>query len=146
MKIIKAKLEDVGKIHNLIHKYAREGLMLYRPTREIEHKIRDYFVCKEKNSVIGCIGLTIWNKNAAEIYGLAVDKNHTDKGIGSMLVKKCIQEARDLGVKSVFALTSRKELFIKLGFKKITARELPRIMFTTKTVDSDKAYGIKLTK
>jgi amino-acid N-acetyltransferase len=146
MKIQKAKLTDVKAIHRIIAAYAKKGLMLYRPVEEIEYKIRDYSACKNKDEVIGCAGLKVWNRNAAEIYALAVKEKYMGKGIGKQLVKKIIADAKNLGVNVVFTLTFRKELFTNLGFKKVGWKELPKVMLTEKTVDVDKAYGMKLTK
>ncbi len=144
IKVQKATLHDLREIHALISKYAREGLMLYRTIAEIEYKIRDYFVCKIDNKVIGCTALRVWNIKSSEIYGLAVDSHFTGKQIGTRLVKSCIREAKKLGVQNVITLTFKHEMFSKLGFKKINLRSLPKIMFTEKTVNADKAYGLKL--
>jgi N-acetylglutamate synthase-like GNAT family acetyltransferase len=44
----------------------------------------------------------------------------------------------------VFTLTFRPSLFDKLKFKKIKVKSLPKIIFTEKTVNVNKAYGLKL--
>lgn len=144
IKVQKATLHDVKEIHALISKYAGKGFMLYRTIAEIEYKIRDYFVCKIDNKVIGCSALRVWNMKSSEIYALAVSSHFTGKQIGTRLVKVCIKEAKKLGVKNVITLTFKHEMFSKMGFEKATLRSLPRIMFTEKTVNVDKAYGLKL--
>ena len=144
MKIEKAKLEDIKEIHKLVSGYSKKGLMLYRPLAEIEYRIRDYFVCKLKDKIIGCVALRIWNKKSSEIYALTVDPKYTKQKIGTKLVKSCIADAKKLKVGSVFALTFRHSLFVKMGFKKLSITKLPKIIFTEKTVDVDKAYGFKL--
>jgi len=146
MKIQKAKLTDAKEINRIITAYSKKGLMLYRPVEEIEYKIRDYSVCKDKDEIIGCVGLKVWNKNTAEIYALAVKEKYMGKGIGKQLVKKTIADAKNLGVNVVFTLTFRKDLFTNIGFNKVGWKELPKVMLTEKTVDVDKAYGMKLTK
>jgi len=144
MKIRKATLKDVKAINKLINNYSQKGLMLYRPCAEIEHNIRDYFVCEFKNKIIGSCALRIWNKKSSEVYALAVKSEYLNKRIGSRLIRECIKEAKKFGVESIFTLTFRRSLFEKLGFRKINLRDLPKIIFTEKTVDVDKAYGIKL--
>ncbi|MFH1238630.1 MAG: GNAT family N-acetyltransferase [bacterium] len=143
-KIEKATLKDVGEIHKLIGKYAQKGFMLYRPVLEIEYKIRDYFVCRVKNKVVGCVALRVWNKRSSEIYALAVDSDYTGQHIGTNLIKNCINEAKKVKVESVFTLTFKQDLFRWFGFKKINLRDLPKVIFTEKTVNIDKAYGMKL--
>ncbi len=144
MKIEKAKLPDAKEIHNLINKYSKKGLMLYRPLAEIEHNIRDYFVCGMNNKIVGCVALRIWNKKSSEIYALAVNSDYTGKKIGTNLIKSCIKEAKNLNVESVFTLTFKHDLFVRRGFQKINLRDLPKVIFTEKTVNIDKAYGMKL--
>ena len=144
MKIEKAGLRDVGEIHNLINRYSKQGLMLYRPSLEIEHNIRDYFICRLASRLVGCIAIRIWNRKSSEIYALAVSSEYTGKKIGTNLVKTCIKEAKKLEVASIFTLTFKHDLFIKVGFRKINLKDLPKVIFTEKTVNVDKAYGLKL--
>jgi amino-acid N-acetyltransferase len=59
MKIEKATLKDVKKIHDLIEGYSKEGLMLYRPMIDLQHNIRNYFICKEGKKLLGCCALRI---------------------------------------------------------------------------------------
>ena len=144
MKIKKAKVTDIKQIHKLIYGYSKQGLMLYRPSLEIEHNIRDYFVCKSGSKIVGSVALRVWNKKSSEIYALAVGSEYTGKKIGTNLVKSCIKEAKKLEVSSIFTLTFKHDLFIKIGFKKINLKGLPKVIFTEKTVNVDKAYGLKL--
>jgi len=144
MKITNATLEDINSIHDLIYSNAMKGLMLYRTREEIAYRIRDYFVCREGKRAVGCTGLKIWDKNSGEIYALAVDPKYTGKGIGRSLVKACMKDAKALKLQRIFALTYRQEMFIKLGFKKLVLRDLPKKIFTEKTVNVDRAYGMKL--
>jgi amino-acid N-acetyltransferase len=47
-------------------------------------------------------------------------------GIGKTLVKRCLKEAKELGLKRVFALTYNPEFFKKLGFVNIDKSSLPQ--------------------
>ena len=118
--------------------------MLYRPTTEIEYRIRDYFMYKLKGEIIGCIAFRVWNKKSSEIYALAVDPRCLGKGVGRKLIKSCVIDAKKIGVQLIFALTFRGSLFTKFGFKKIGINSLPRIIFTEKTIDADKAFGLRV--
>ena len=144
VKIEKATLKDVKKIHELIESYSKGGFMLYRHTLDLQHNIRNYFVCKEGKKLLGCCALRVWDGKSAEIYALAVDKKAIGKGIGTKLIKGCIKEAKSIEVPFVFTLTFRPSLFDKLNFKTIKVKNLPKIIFTEKTVNVDKAYGLKL--
>jgi amino-acid N-acetyltransferase len=44
MKVEKATIEDVKKMHELVNKFAGKGEMLPRALSEIYENLRDYFV------------------------------------------------------------------------------------------------------
>lgn len=123
--IRKAKISDIKQIQHLINCFAKENLMLARSLNELYENLRDFFVFEDKNIVAGCCALHISWEDLAEIKSLAVDKRYRKKGAGRSLVSSCIQEARELGAKKVFALTYVPDFFKKIGFKKISHEKLP---------------------
>jgi amino-acid N-acetyltransferase len=62
----------------------------------------------------------------AEIKSLAVAEDSQKQGIGIQLVKACLDEAKELGVATVFCLTYKPAFFEKLGFFQRDKMELPR--------------------
>jgi len=124
--ITKAQIGDAKQMQSLINFYASKDMMLPRSLNEIYENIRDYWVCREDDKIIGCCGLHIigWD-NLAEIKSLAVAKTKQKKGIGRNLVETCLNEARALKLKKIFALTYSPGFFKKLGFKKIPKSKLP---------------------
>ena len=61
----------------------------------------------------------------AEIRSVAVDPEAKRQGIGSGIVKRLIQEGRELGVKTVFTLTYQPEFFSAVGFDMVSKDDLP---------------------
>jgi amino-acid N-acetyltransferase len=55
-----------------------------------------------------------------------VSEDMQAKGLGSVLVKSCVDEAVDLGIPTVFCLTYKPEFFKKCGFHEVDKMELPR--------------------
>ena len=51
---------------------------------------------------------------------------HEATGVGRALVQTCLDEARELGLKKVFALTYKPGFFTKLGFAEIDKSQLPQ--------------------
>ncbi len=125
MNIRKAKVADVNIMRLMINSYARKGMMLERSLNELYENLRDYFVADESGKVVGCCALHIGWNDLAEIKSLAVEEKSSGKGIGRELVIKCIEEAGDIGVNKVFALTYKPDFFRKLKFKPINKEELP---------------------
>ncbi len=125
IKIRKATIKDVHRIHKLINSHAKRDLMLPRSLNEIYESLRDHFICETDGKIVGVCALHILWEDLAEIRSLAVNSSYQHMGIGSKLVKKCIVDARRLGVKRVFVLTYTPEFFRKMGFKDVDKSTLP---------------------
>ncbi len=121
----KARVADVKEIHKLINFFARQDVMLARSLNELYENLRDYWVIERSRRVIACCALHVSWEELAEIKSLAVDMKHQRSGLGSMLVKSCLEEAVKLGAKRVFALTYKPQFFKKLGFRMIKHSDLP---------------------
>lgn len=126
MKTDKARIGDASSMHQLINRFADQGEMLPRALSEIYENIRDYFVARDGNKVIGCVALHVNWLDLAEIRSLAVEAKNQNQGIGSLLVQACLDEAKELGIPAVFCLARRPAFFEKHGFHLIDKIELPR--------------------
>ena len=122
----KAIISDVAQMHKLINYFADKGLMLPRPLIEIYENIRDYFVCKEDYKVIGCAALHVNWSDLAEIKSVAVAEDRQKQGIGDLLIRACLNEAKALGIPTVFCLTYQPLFFNKFGFSEVDKMELPQ--------------------
>jgi len=123
--IRKASIADVKAIHKLLNAYAKDGLMLSRSLSDIYEALRDFYVFDEGGVVLGTVCLHICWEDLAEVRSLAVAEEVGFRGIGRQLVQSCLDEARELGLKRVFALTYKPGFFEKLGFHLIEKSELP---------------------
>jgi amino-acid N-acetyltransferase len=128
--IRRARVSDVVIMKQIISSYSRDELMLARSLSEMYENIRDYYVCETDGEVIGCCALHIVWVDLAEILALAVKPECSRKGIGTKLVSACLDDARHLGMKEVFALTYVPEFFATLGFKIVDKNSLPRKIWT----------------
>ncbi|MDP2743612.1 MAG: N-acetyltransferase [Dehalococcoidia bacterium] len=126
MKVEKAKIGDVPQMHRLINCFAERGEMLPRALSEIYEAIRDYFVVKENNQIVGCVALHVNWADLAEIKSLAVSEERQGQGVGRALVRSCLDEAGVIGIASVFCLTYKPEFFVKSGFQRAEKMDLPR--------------------
>ncbi len=125
IEIVKPNLSDVEDIHRLIEFYAKRGDILMRSRENITERIREFFCARLDGKIIGIVSLRLFYPYLAEVRTLAIDEEFQGLKIGKKLVLACIEEAKILGVKSVFALTFKKEFFEKLGFKVIDKKKLP---------------------
>ena len=121
----KAKISDVKQLHKLINHYADKGEMLPRSLSEIYENIRDFYIVRKANKAIACSALHVAWEDLAEIKSSAVEEKYLRQGIGAALVAACLQEAKELGISTVFVLSYKPEFFKKCGFKKISKNKLP---------------------
>jgi amino-acid N-acetyltransferase len=106
--------------------------ILPRKMADLYNLVRDFFVYRKDQGRIGGIAaLHIFWEDLGEIRSLGVLPELRQKGIGSLLVKKCLEEARELGLKSVFVLTSHKNssFFEQFNFVEVDKDDLPRIIW-----------------
>ena len=122
----KASILDAKPIHDLVNFYAQRGDMLPRTMGEVFENLRDFFVVRDGDQFLGCVALHIVWSDLAEVKSLAVPEDAQTRGLGSRLVRACLDEARNLGLKQVFALTYRPGFFERLGFLQADVMTLPR--------------------
>jgi amino-acid N-acetyltransferase len=123
--IRKAVIPDVREIHRLLIGYARDGLLLSRSLAELYESLRDFYVFDVDGQVVGAAALNICWEDLAELRSLAVHPDFNGRGVGRQLVLACLEEARRLGLRKVFALTYKQVFFEKLGFSVIEKSQLP---------------------
>lgn len=127
ISIVKPTLRHAQDIKNLLDVYAKKQIVLPRSIADIYEKIRIFWVALDANNqLIGCVGLQFCWNGLAEIKSLAVREEYHGQNIGTMLIEKCLEEAKEFGVTKVFALTFVSGFFIKLGFKSISKDDLPQ--------------------
>lgn len=126
MKTRKAKIADIKTIHKLVNEFGKKGEMLPRSLNDLYENIRDIVVCEDRDDITGVCALHIMWEDLAEIRTLAVRSEAQGAGLGKRLVKVCIDEARKLGIKKVFALTYHPGFFEKIGFREIDKAKLPQ--------------------
>lgn len=116
---------DVKDIQTLINSQAARNKMLPRSLHDLYEFLRDFFVCTLDEKVVGVCALHITWEDLGEVRSLAVAERYRSRGIGRALVKKCLTEARKLGLGRVFSLTYSPEFFFGIGFIPVDKSELP---------------------
>lgn len=116
MIIRKAMFSDVEAIHGLINNYADQGLMLGRARNVLYETLRDFAIAEDNGKVVGVGALHLVWDSLAEIRAMAVAPEVTRTGIGRQIVEVLTDEAKQLGVKTLFTLTYKPGFFQKLGF------------------------------
>lgn len=108
----------------LIDRYAAEDRMLSRSRDFLIEHLRD-FVVADEHGFRGCCALAVLTPDLAEVRSLAVAPDAGGRGAGRALVTACVEEARRLGLRRVFALTLVPEFFERCGFTLTSLGHLP---------------------
>ncbi|MCX7781463.1 MAG: N-acetyltransferase [Negativicutes bacterium] len=124
MILRKATFRDVEPVLNIINQYAEKGMMLARSRNTLYETLRDFIVAEDNGQVIGVGALhLIWDA-LAEVRSLAVTPEATGKGVGRQIVEALIDEAKQLGIETLFTLTYQREFFARLGFHEVPKEQL----------------------
>jgi N-acetylglutamate synthase-like GNAT family acetyltransferase len=124
MRMRGAKAGDAGAIHELVARYAAEGLLLPRAEAEIRENISHFLVREEKRRIVGCLSLESYGADLAEIRSVAVSAERRGEGLGASLIEFALLEARRRGIARVFAVTHAPEFFERQGFVAASRRTL----------------------
>jgi len=130
LQVDRARIKDVLQMQELINYFADKGEMLARSLSEIYENIKDYFVIRQGERVLACAALHVKWSDLAEIKSLAVAENEQKQGFGDQLVVACLNEAKELGIPTVFCLTYKPAFFERLGFTQVDKMELPQKVWT----------------
>jgi amino-acid N-acetyltransferase len=119
--IRRARTSDVAAVRRLVDGYARERILLNKPTVTLFESVQEFWVAERDDNaeVVACGALHVMWEDLAEVRTLAVDLSCRGTGIGHQLLEKLIQTARWIGVRRIFCLTFEVDFFTKHGFVEI---------------------------
>ena len=120
-----AGLDDVTGIYTLLKSYSDNEILLPRTDSDIFNSLRDFYVVEENNKIIACAALLIYTNELGEVRSLAVDPAYFKLGIGNKLVKQLEQDAENIGLIKLMALTYEVGFFEKQGYHVVDMKELP---------------------
>lgn len=121
----KAGMTDIPALLALINDFAAKGIMLPRTEFEMSENIRDFTVALSGEQMVGCSALHFYSLTSGEVRSLAVHEAAHGLGVGRLVVEALEVEAREFGLKSLFAFTYVPDFFRKLGFREVERGELP---------------------
>jgi amino-acid N-acetyltransferase len=140
--------EDVPDVLRIMEPLIQQGNLVRRTESDLQRDCADYAVFEADGTVRGCGALRRFGDGKAEIAGLAVDASYKHQGIGHKIMSYLIEEARRLGLASVFVLTTRtSDWFLSLGFSPASVEDLPEERrLTYDSERKSRIYALKLEK
>jgi len=121
-----ASIDDIGGILQLIEPLETEGTLVYRGRERLEREVKSFFVIEHDGVIIGCAALYPLAGKSVELAAVAVRPEYRAMGYGEKLLGHGEVEARRLGFKKLFVLTTRTtHWFIERGFAEAPIGQLP---------------------
>jgi len=122
-----ATIDDVGGILSLIQPLEESGVLAPRPREQLEQEIGSFNVMVRDGMVIACAALFPFKEShAGELACVAVHPEYRGHGRAATLLKRLEAEARQLGLKRLFSLTTHTpHWFVERGFAQGRIEDLP---------------------
>jgi amino-acid N-acetyltransferase len=125
--IRQAKRRDVAIIHAITQQAVENQSLRPRSRQEILRSIAHFYVYEIDQSIVGCVCLTPWDNDTAEIEAVYVQPFYRKKGVGKKLVDFAVAEAQKKNKRLVFSLSTQSFPFFSkvCGFAESTPSALP---------------------
>ncbi len=118
------------------------------PIEGVSENVGNFLVTRDNSGeIIGVAGVEIYGRSGL-LRSVAVASEHRGEGLGHLLVKGCITEARKQGVQHLYLLTETAEKFMeRFGFKRIDRDRIDSALRASeefKDACADKAIAMSL--
>ena len=127
-QIHRAKKRDVRSIQQLIKASVESEELLPRTRAAIEKQLDDYYIFEVDKNPVACVALHVYPETQqGELACLCVRTTHENQGVGRRMVQFVEERARELGLKSLMALSTQAFNFFqsKGGFVEGSPEDLP---------------------
>ncbi len=116
VRVRPATPEDLESIEAFLQVFVEQNKVLKRSRAELATLITNGFIAVADKEIVGFCAIEIYSRKLGEIQCLAVDQLHQGKGVGSSLVKACVERGKEKGILEVMAISSSEGFLRKLGF------------------------------
>jgi amino-acid N-acetyltransferase len=121
-----ARVADMTQVEPLINGFAAKELMLAKTIEQLARNFREFVVAETpEGRILGCAALRVYTPQLAELGSLAVHADAHGLGVGRALVERIEEEARLLGIGTVFALTLQEVFFHRCGYRTVAKEMFP---------------------
>jgi amino-acid N-acetyltransferase len=114
-----ARTSDVRAIRALVAPLAERQVLLNKEAVAYYESVSDFVVAEVDGQVVGCGALHVLWEDLGEVRTLAVDPSALGSGVGSAVLQRLVERARELGLSRLFCLTFETDFFGRHGFETI---------------------------
>jgi amino-acid N-acetyltransferase len=112
-----ARTDDVPGIRAVVEPLVRRGVLVSKHAVAYYEGLQQFVVAADSDDrVVGCGALHVLWDDLAEVRTLAVAGDYLGRGVGSQLLRRVLEEARERRVNRVFCLTFEVPFFTRHGF------------------------------
>lgn len=105
---------DVTFIHSLLEDGSSDDELIARRYEEISRLIDQHFVAEIDGNLVGCVAMHVYPPTeSAELASFVVAEGHRNFGLGARLVEHVESEAKTLGLKKLFCLSTQAFTYFK---------------------------------
>ncbi|MEQ8315654.1 MAG: amino-acid N-acetyltransferase [Gammaproteobacteria bacterium] len=121
-----ASIDDVGGILNLIKPLEQAGTLVQRSRELLENEIGNFKVIELEDTIIACAALYPISADSGEIACIAIHPQYQNNGLGKRLLVSLEKAAGEMGLKSIFVLTTEAaHFFLEQGYSEQSVDSLP---------------------
>ncbi|MEY4922351.1 MAG: amino-acid N-acetyltransferase [Pseudomonadota bacterium] len=126
-QVRRATINDIGGILELIRPLEQQGILVRRSREQLEMEIDKFTIIERDNLTIACAALYPFpEEKIGEMACVAVHPEYRSSSHGDMLLKRVANQARQMGLKKLFVLTTRSiHWFQERGFTPAELDVLP---------------------
>jgi len=112
-----ARTDDVPGIRAVVEPLVRRGVLVSKHAVAYYEGLQQFVVAADRDDkVVGCGALHVLWDDLAEVRTLAVAPEYLGHGVGSRLLRRVLEQARERRVNRVFCLTFEVPFFSRRGF------------------------------
>lgn len=130
---------DLPAIQELLQPYVLAKKLLKRTRKELLNLMENGFLAEVDTdghqTVVGFSAVEIYSRKLSEIQCLAVKEGYQGHGIGSELIRRCVERAREKGVLEVMAISASDSFLRNLGFDYSLPDQKRALFYQLKTRD-----------
>lgn len=123
-----ARKSDIPGVINLVRRAVDDEELISRSRQEIRENLGDYFVLEVDGQLVGTVTIHGYpEENLAEVGFLYIRRSHEGMGYGRKLVSFAEKCAREMGARTIFALSTQAYNYFsnQLGFLPAEPELLP---------------------
>lgn len=111
-----ATTDDIARLGPFLRRFVDNKLILPRSEDDLRVLVRHGFVAEFDDEIAGFSAIEIYSQKLAEVQAMTVSERFRGQGVGSNLLRACIERAQAEGVLELMAITMSEEVFRSVGF------------------------------